>query len=90
MDKTFQEIIDEIKTKLDLLIERDSYLLYSTSRIGHKYTKLPPLSLEEVTNLEEKIIITLPEDFKAFITQIAGGGAGPDYGIYSISQYINF
>ncbi|MFW9930645.1 MAG: SMI1/KNR4 family protein, partial [Candidatus Thorarchaeota archaeon] len=88
IDKTIQKKITEIKTKLDLLIAIDKFFLYSVSAY-HKYEKLPPLSLEEVAILEEKLQITLPEDFRAFITQVASGGAGPSYGLYSIRHLIN-
>ncbi|MFW9930646.1 MAG: SMI1/KNR4 family protein, partial [Candidatus Thorarchaeota archaeon] len=83
MYKIIQETIDEIKIKLELLEKKDKYFLYS-----HNYKKLSPLSSEEVVLLEKKLHLTLPEDFKAFITQVISGGAGPDYGLFAIQDMI--
>lgn len=53
---------------------------------SHKYQLNPPVSLEKVRALEEKMQIKLPEDYVYFLTQISNGGAGPYYGLYSLEE----
>jgi HEAT repeats len=44
---------------------------------NHRYRLLPPLPEEQVAAYEGRNQIRLPEDYRAFITQVANGGAGP-------------
>ncbi len=43
-----------------------------------------PLKEERVAKFEEKNGIKLPEDYRRFITTVAGSGSQPFYGLYSI------
>jgi hypothetical protein len=43
----------------------------------HRYQLEPPVSEERVTAYEHRNGIRLPEDYRAFITRVANGGAGP-------------
>lgn len=52
----------------------------------HQYKLNPPLNAAVVRLVEEKYNFTLPEDYFQFITEIADGGAGPDYGIMSFED----
>lgn len=48
---------------------------------GHQYKLNPPLEAAVVRSIEEAYQFTFPKDYFQFITQVANGGAGPDYGI---------
>ena len=43
----------------------------------HHWTFDPPVELREVEALEEKMGVSLPDEFVYFLTQVSGGGAGP-------------
>ena len=43
-----------------------------------------PLSVHEVRKIEELHQVTLPAEYRAFITCIGDGGAGPAYGMHSL------
>lgn len=79
----YREQIDRIKVKLQLARKRDSnFEAFGAS--SHKYKLGPLLCEEEVRAFEKKIDITLPSCYKAFITHLGNGGAGPHYGIYPL------
>jgi hypothetical protein len=46
---------------------------------------MPPLRPEEVDALERRHQFSLPDEYRAFITQLGDGGAGPDYGLFSLA-----
>lgn len=46
-----------------------------------------PLKEERVAKFEERNGIKLPEDYKRFITTVAGSGSQPFYGMYSIFDH---
>src|SRR5690348_15289150 len=48
---------------------------------SHQYGFAKPYPEAELASFEKRIGITLPEDYRAFITQIGNGGAGPSYGV---------
>lgn len=47
--------------------------------VHHRYRLEPPLPEEQVEAFERRNQIRLPEDYRAFITRIANGGAGPSH-----------
>lgn len=59
----------------------------------HEYEWDVPASNEEVIRFEEHYNITLPDEYKAFITTLGNGGpgsyggAGPFYGIYPLGDF---
>lgn len=77
--------IQEIKEKIDVLKKLDSnFTIFGAS--SHKYELLPTLSLKEIENFEAQYEIQLPIDYKAFVSQIGNGGAGPFYGILPLKR----
>ena len=49
----------------------------------HFHLLRQPLPLEELETWEEQAGVTLPEDYKTYLTCLGNGGAGPDYGLPS-------
>ena len=55
----------------------------------HKYKLNLPIQASFVRSIEEKYGFTLPEDYFHFITEVGDGGAGPDYGIQSFTEFLS-
>lgn len=55
--------------------------------IGHHYRLNPPLPLPVVESFERLHGISLPEDYRNFITSIGNGGAGPSYGMFALGEH---
>ncbi len=52
----------------------------------HQYQLNPVVSLKEVQQFEEEYHVELPEEYIFFLTKVGNGGAGPDYGMYSLDE----
>ena len=52
----------------------------------HKYELNPTAKLKEVRQFEKEYNIKLPEGFVKYLTEVGNGGAGPDYGLYSLEM----
>lgn len=52
----------------------------------HKYKFKPVTSIQKVRKFEKKYNITLPENYIRYLTEVGNGGAGPDYGLYSLEK----
>lgn len=58
----------------------------------HRYALAPPLTEEEVAQFEQIYQVTLPAEYKYFITHVGNGGEygrlgpGPAHGIYPLGQ----
>lgn len=74
------DFVQDVESKIKLLKEKDPELKIFGAW-EHKYQFGDKLTEAEVKNFEEKFGLTLPEDYKTFITRIGNGGAGPNYGI---------
>ncbi|KAB1155935.1 hypothetical protein F7018_11540 [Tenacibaculum aiptasiae] len=98
--KTLNQI-ERIKIKLRLAKNTDSFLeVFGAS--SHKYILNSPLNMQEVNNFEKKYNITLPNNYRTFLTEIGNGGlenknsvvgnsgAGPDYGIFKLGHPYHF
>ncbi|PSB49475.1 hypothetical protein C7B80_01660 [Cyanosarcina cf. burmensis CCALA 770] len=51
---------------------------------GHRFLLHQPLEVPDVERFEAKYQVKLPVGYRAFITQVANGGAGPAYGMFSL------
>lgn len=47
-----------------------------------------PISKHQILSFEEKYKVSLPRDYKEFISNIGNGGIGPDYGLLPLQDSI--
>ncbi|MGB4774828.1 MAG: SMI1/KNR4 family protein [Daejeonella sp.] len=79
--------LQTIQIKLQQLISLDKkHTIFGVN--GHKYKFNPPIPLAELDEFEKKHQITLPEEYKLYLSTIANGGTGPYYGLYSMEKGI--
>ncbi|HEX5541016.1 MAG TPA: SMI1/KNR4 family protein [Micromonospora sp.] len=52
----------------------------------HGWVLEPPLSPEELTELEAQLGVELPEAYRSFLLQVSRGGAGPAYGLFPLRR----
>ncbi|MCX5745501.1 MAG: SMI1/KNR4 family protein [Proteobacteria bacterium] len=48
----------------------------------HRYELAPPLATDEIVALERALGAPLPDEYRDFLGEISGGGAGPAYGVF--------
>lgn len=53
---------------------------------SHKYRLRKPLNDREVALFEKRHGITLPAEYRMFITDLGNGGGGPFYGIFKLGE----
>jgi Leucine-rich repeat (LRR) protein len=89
-----QNRLNQIHEKLLKLKEQDKeFKIFGSSAYaaidnGHHYQLNPTLSEVDLSVFESTNQIELPEEYRAFLNQIANGGAGPYYGLYSLEKGI--
>lgn len=74
-----------IQSKLKRLIEKDRKLTTFGADV-HQYELNQTLSEDYLQKWQEKYNVQLPTDYRDFLTQIANGGVGPYYGLYSLEE----
>lgn len=55
----------------------------------HRYRLHPPLSEEAIRSFEQLHRVTLPASYRGFLSSVAGGGAGPDYGLLGLAEEVD-
>lgn len=84
--------IDRIKEKLNQLILTDTkqtvfgaqaYVNYKD--LGHHYSLPPTATQHDIALFESTHKVSLPDEYKTYLTHISNGGAGPYYGVYSLA-----
>jgi hypothetical protein len=77
---------EDIRTRLDRLRHADRRRkLFGASE--HRYELGPPVSANALRAFEERHAIQLPEDYRAFLTHLGNGGAGPFYGLFPLGLF---
>lgn len=80
--------VQRISKKIQELKNKDKHFKVFGAK-DHKYVLQNPISFEELEKIEKKYKIYLPDEYVAFITCLGNGGAGPDYGLYSLQKAID-
>ena len=76
---------ERIKTLAALAEQADpEYKVFGSSKQKYKFN--PPVSRERVEQFEQKLGVKLPEEFVQFYTEVGNGGAGVDYGLYTLEE----
>jgi hypothetical protein len=78
----------EMRTQLDRLNRLDRGRRIFAS-FKHQYRLNPPLPEGRVQKIEKLIRVTLPEQYRRFVTEFADGGAGPKYGILPLQRLLD-
>ena len=52
----------------------------------HRYEFAPVIPLSDVRDFEQRHSISLPVSYVEFLTQVGNGGAGPDFGLFSLEE----
>ncbi|MGW3853041.1 SMI1/KNR4 family protein [Streptomyces fagopyri] len=55
----------------------------------HQYLLHPPLSETVIRSFEQLHGVTLPASYRNFLSTVAGGGAGPDYGLLGLEEEVD-
>jgi hypothetical protein len=79
---------------LDAALERIAEKLRQAREAGvqpfgaeeHGMRLRPPAASDEVAAVEARLGIALPDEYRAFVTGIGDGGAGPAYGLFSLDD----
>lgn len=75
--------IERIEQKLERIRLLDSNLkLFGAQE--HKYQLSKPLSEQHLAAVEEKMGMSLPAGYRAFLRYLGNGGAGPYYGVHPL------
>jgi hypothetical protein len=53
---------------------------------GHEYEFQSPCPENELVEFEQKHGITLPREYRGFLTEVGNGGAGPFYGVFKLGE----
>lgn len=78
--------VAEARRLLARLCEADrNFVVFGAS--SHRYRFEPRLSEPELCGWERKHGIELPAEYRAFLTELGNGGAGPFYGVFPLGMW---
>lgn len=79
-----EQRLADIRVKLDRLAasDRQCSVFGAGGRDGHGYRERPRLDAAHLEHLEKRHGIALPEELRAFLRSVHGGGPGPGYGLF--------
>lgn len=86
VDDALLERLRRIETKLRSAAGRG---LHAFGGEYHGFQLLPPLAEEQVVAFEQRYEVELPPEYRAFITILGNGGAGPDYGLFPLAEALH-
>jgi hypothetical protein len=79
--------VKQIAQKLQVLREQDPhYQLFGSHQ--HTYVLNPCCTEVQLQSFERRYAVTLPHDYRAFVTTMGNGGAGPNYGLHALEDTI--
>jgi len=55
--------------------------------VVHRYQLNPPIAARELDDFEQALQVTLPADYRYFLTHIGNGGAGPFAGLFPFGMH---
>lgn len=76
----------EILEKLAFIRRHKEFASFGVKEQEVSYN--PCLSEEDIKEFEHKHCITLPDDYRTFISEIGNGGFGPGYGLLPLDKAI--
>jgi hypothetical protein len=85
--------LHDLKIKHDKLKELDGGGFFKSGAYKtfgsdtHRYKFNPCLTSDTLQGFEQSFSLTLPTDYKNFLTQIGNGGSGPAYGLFPLSDW---
>lgn len=83
--KEKMDYIAEIRMLADEGLRIDPKCHISGS-IYHRWRFGETVNMQEIREFERDMNVKLPEMFVRYLTELGNGGAGPDYGIYSLDE----
>ena len=82
LDSNYAAYLQDLVKKASL-VDSEREVFASDS---HEYRLNPTISIEEVRKFEAEHNVKLPSEYVFFVTQVGNGGAGPFYGINSLTK----
>jgi hypothetical protein len=77
--------LDQIANLLEELRTRDTALRIFGAKT-HRYRLYPVVGKEGLWRFAKKYGVTLPEDYRGFLTRVGNGGAGPGHGLFRLGE----
>lgn len=80
--------LETIRQKLAQLKKKDAtFQIFGAAT--HKYHLAPPIPERQIRAFEDAHQISLPAEYRAFLLEVGGGGAGPYYGLTAFAECLD-